>query len=77
MKRSEMLKLMSKAYGKKNYIYFCEEDADSVLTAMEAAGMKPPTYTKIMTTSYENDEGEKVQVPFEQSQNMWEPEDEG
>lgn len=58
MKRSEMLKLMSKAYGHKNYIYFDEEDADRVLKAMEEAGMVPPQNgTMVDTANGDLDEG--------------------
>lgn len=60
MKRTDMLKLMSKAYGAKNYVYFTEEDADNVLKAMEAAGMLPPkvkvgTYYLREVADYVND----------------------
>lgn len=60
MKRTEMLKLMSKAYGAKNYVYFTEEDADNVLKAMEAAGMLPPPL--------------KLQKMDEIHNRVWEPE---
>lgn len=60
MKRTDMLKLMSKAYGAKNYVYFTEEDADNVLKAMEAAGMLPPPL--------------KLQKMDEIQNRIWEPE---
>lgn len=77
MKRSEMIKIMVNAYSdriKDQMIYFDKEDANRLLTAMEAAGMKPPVYSVMRTTTFINIEGEEIEVPFEQSQNMWEAE---
>lgn len=50
MKRSEMLKIMSEAYSDKTKhrrLYFDLEDANRVLTAMEEAGILPPTISGV------------------------------
>lgn len=74
MKRSEMLKIMSKAYGSKNYVYFTEEDADNVLKAMEAAGMLPPEVKEWIEVCHDNILGGGFKVSHNVSK--WEAEDE-
>lgn len=64
MKRSEMLKLMSEAYGRKNYIYFDEDDADRVLTAMEAAGVMPPKNGTIVNNNATGNLDESAETAY-------------
>jgi hypothetical protein len=65
-----MIKLMSAAYGKKNYVYFTEEDANTILTAMENAGMMPPNVTGTVECEPQDD-GTVLLTLWK-----WEPEDE-
>lgn len=54
MKRSEMLKLMSEVYGKKNNIFFDKEDAERILKVMESLGMRPPCNSTFQGHSLED-----------------------
>jgi hypothetical protein len=73
MKRSEMIKIMMDGCWENKAeqdIFFTKNDADRVLTAMENAGMIPPTLTGTVETEETEDGGIVIKLWG------WEPEDE-